>query len=108
MALFPSSSMHRTNRNYNRVCRMKVQKMENLKISFNYLEKVRKLKLVNLGPSDVVDHNKKMVLALIFNIIHHIQIESIKIDGISGKQGLLLWVKRHVEPYSFSIESPTA
>ena len=108
MALFPSSSMHRTNRNYNRACRMKVQKMENLKISFNYLEKVRKLKLVNLGPSDVVDHNKKMVLALIFNIIHHIQIESIKIDGISGKQGLLLWVKRHVEPYSFSIESPTA
>ncbi|KAK8809704.1 hypothetical protein WA158_000647 [Blastocystis sp. Blastoise] len=92
---------------YNKNCRIKVQKMENCKICFNYLEKVRKLKLVNLGPSDIVDHNQKMVLALIFNIIHHIQIESIKIDGLSGKQGLLLWVKRHVEPLGVQVNDFT-
>ena len=50
--------------------------------------------LVNVGSSDIVDGNQKITLGLIWSIILRFQVADINVNGVSGKQGLLLWVQR--------------
>lgn len=52
---------------------MRVHKLQNIQIALNYI-KLRKVKLVNIRPEDIVDGNQKLTLGLIWTIILHFQV----------------------------------
>lgn len=72
---------------------MKIHKLENLKAAFEYM-KSSGMSLTNIGSMDVFDGNEKIILGLIWNIIAKFQVGEISLDGVSGKEGLLLWCQR--------------
>lgn len=82
---------------YNKTPKMRIHMLENVGQALKFMTESKKIRLVNIGSSDIVDSQEKIILALIWNIILHFQVQTIEIDGISGKQGLLLWCKRSVE-----------
>lgn len=84
---------------YNKKPKMRIHMLENVGQALKFMTENKKIRLVNIGSSDIVDSQEKIILALIWNIILHFQVQNIEIDGISGKQGLLLWCKRSVEKY---------
>lgn len=54
--------------------RLKVHNLENLNISFSFLERKRII-LVNIGPEDIYDGRTKLVLGLIWTLILRFQIQ---------------------------------
>ena len=44
---------------------MRIQQLENVGFAFKYLDK-KGVQLLNLGPNDVVDGNRKIILALLW------------------------------------------
>lgn len=90
-------------RAYNKKPKMRIHMLENVGQALKFMTESKKIRLVNIGSSDIVDSQEKIILALIWNIILHFQVQTIEIDGISGKQGLLLWCKRSVEKYCFNL-----
>jgi hypothetical protein len=78
--------------------RMKLQQLENLNGCFSFL-KEQEFKIVNIGSSDINNGHPTLTLGLMWTIILRFQVAEIDIDGVSGKAGLLLWVKRSLAPY---------
>jgi len=60
--------------NYNKSPKMRVQKIENVNYSLNFLTK-EGIKLVGIDGSNVVDGNTKLILGLIWIIILRVQIQ---------------------------------
>ncbi|CAK4079770.1 unnamed protein product [Aphanomyces euteiches] len=83
---------------YNRNPRMRIQKLENLNLIFGFMAK-NNMTITNIGSSDIVDGNSKLILGLMWTIIKSYQVGEIAVDGVSGKDGLLLWVKRSLTDY---------
>ncbi|ETV91147.1 hypothetical protein H310_14158 [Aphanomyces invadans] len=83
---------------YNRNPKMRIQKLENLNLIFGFMAK-NNMTITNIGSSDIVDGNSKLVLGLMWTIIKSYQVGEIAVDGVSGKDGLLLWVKRSLTDY---------
>jgi Ca2+-binding EF-hand superfamily protein len=55
--------------------------------------------LTNIGAEDVVDGNRKIILGLIWTLILRFTISDINTDGLSAKEGLLLWCQRKTACY---------
>ena len=55
--------------------------------------------LTNIGAEDVADSNQKLILGLIWSIILRFTIADITMDGLTAKEGLLLWVQKRTTPY---------
>ena len=83
---------------YNKTPKMRIHMLENLKVAFNYIQ-AEGVKMVNIGSEDIIDGNDKIILALIWSLINHYSLGDIELDGISGKQGLLLWCQRQTKSY---------
>ncbi|OQS03805.1 alpha-actinin-1, partial [Thraustotheca clavata] len=83
---------------YNKHPRMRIQKLENLNLAFNFMAR-NGVTVTNIGSSDIVDGNSKLVLGLLWTIIKAYQVSDIDVDGVSGKDGLLLWCKRSLADY---------
>ncbi|RHX99968.1 hypothetical protein DYB36_011827, partial [Aphanomyces astaci] len=83
---------------YNRNPKMRIQKLENLNLIFGFMAR-NNMTITNIGSSDIVDGNSKLVLGLMWTIIKSYQVGEIAVDGVSGKDGLLLWVKRSLTDY---------
>ena len=66
---------------------------ENLNLSFTFL-KNEGVPLTNVGSEDIQSGNETITLALIWALILFYSVDSITIDGLSGKEGLLLWCQR--------------
>ncbi|RHY45155.1 hypothetical protein DYB34_011058 [Aphanomyces astaci] len=81
---------------YNRNPKMRIQKLENLNLIFGFMAR-NNMTITNIGSSDIVDGNSKLVL--MWTIIKSYQVGEIAVDGVSGKDGLLLWVKRSLTDY---------
>ena len=77
---------------------MQIHKNENLVLAFKYMKKCG-VQMVNCGPEDITKGNEKIILGIIWNMIVHFQLGSISLDGISGKEGLLLWCQRMTKDY---------
>jgi actinin alpha 1/4 len=77
---------------------MRIQKMENLNMAFAFLQK-KNVNLTNLGSSDILDGNQKLILGLMWTLIKSFQVAEIDVEGVSGKDGLLLWVNRSLAGY---------
>ncbi|GMF13769.1 unnamed protein product [Phytophthora lilii] len=77
---------------------MRIQKMENLNFAFAFMQK-KNVNVTNIGSSDILDGNNKLVLGLMWTLIKAFQVAEIDVEGVSGKDGLLLWVNRSLADY---------
>lgn len=100
---------------YNKVPRMRVQKAENVNKALEFINS-RGVKLTNIGPEgeltgvsdpeeaakpilDIIDGNMKLILGMIWTLILRFTIADISEEGLSAKEGLLLWCQRKTAPY---------
>ena len=78
--------------------RIKPQKLENVSIGLQFLQR-EGIKLVGIGPEDVVDPKLKLILGLIWTIILRYQIQRGEDDGGSARSELLKWVRSKIPEY---------
>ncbi|KAG2342169.1 hypothetical protein BDR05DRAFT_983404 [Suillus weaverae] len=83
---------------YNRTPRMRVQKAENVNKALEFIRQ-RGIKLTNIGPEDIIDGNLKLILGMIWTLVLRFTIADISEEGLSAKEGLLLWAQRKTAPY---------
>ncbi|KAF8583127.1 actin cross-linking [Ramaria rubella] len=83
---------------YNKNPRMRVQKAENVTKALDFIAS-RGVKLTNIGPEDIIDGNLKLILGMIWTLILRFTIADINEEGLSAKEGLLLWCQRKTTPY---------
>ena len=55
--------------------------------------------MTNIGAEDIVDGNRKIVLGLIWTLILRFTISDINDQGLSAREGLLLWCQRKTACY---------
>lgn len=77
---------------YNQHPRIPLQKVENIGIALDFL-KNEGIKLVNIGPEDIVGENLKLILGLIWTLILRYQINK---GGGEGLDDLLRWVQSKI------------
>lgn len=75
-----------------------MQKFENVNKALDFVRS-RSIQLVNMGAEDVVDGNRKIILGLIWTLILRFTISDISDQGLSAKEGLLLWCQRKTACY---------
>jgi Ca2+-binding EF-hand superfamily protein len=78
--------------------KLRVQKFENANTALDFV-KSRGIQMTNIGAEDVVDGNQKIVLGLIWTLILRFTISDINEEGMSAKEGLLLWCQRKTACY---------
>lgn len=83
---------------YNKNPRIRVQKAENVTKALDFITS-RGVKLTNIGPEDIIDGNLKLILGMIWTLILRFTIADISQEGLSAKEGLLLWCQRKTAPY---------
>jgi filamin len=84
---------------YNKNPKIRVQKIENVNFSLEFL-KVEGIKLVGVGGGDIVDGNLKLILGLIWTIILRYQIQVA--EGNSARAELLEWVRARIPEYNIN------
>lgn len=55
--------------------------------------------MTNIGAEDIVDGNRKIILGLIWTLILRFTISDISEEGMTAKEGLLLWCQRKTACY---------
>ncbi|EXJ81139.1 hypothetical protein A1O3_07427 [Capronia epimyces CBS 606.96] len=78
--------------------RLRVQRFENVNKSLEFI-KSRGIQMTNIGAEDVVDGNRKIILGLIWTLILRFTISDINEEGMTAKEGLLLWCQRKTACY---------
>ncbi|KAF2404377.1 alpha-actin-like proteinin [Trichodelitschia bisporula] len=78
--------------------KLRVQKFENVNKALDFV-KGRGIQMTNIGAEDVVDGNRKIILGLIWTLILRFTISDINEEGLSAKEGLLLWCQRKTACY---------
>ncbi|PGH10007.1 hypothetical protein GX51_00273 [Blastomyces parvus] len=78
--------------------KLRVQKFENANKSLDYV-KGRGIQMTNIGAEDIVDGNRKIILGLIWTLILRFTISDISEEGMTAKEGLLLWCQRKTACY---------
>ena len=53
---------------------MRFHKLQNVRNALEFLQKERKIKLVNIRPDEIVDGNPKLILGLTWTLILHFQV----------------------------------
>lgn len=75
-----------------------MQRFENANLSLDFI-KSRGIQMTNIGAEDVVDGNRKIILGLIWTLILRFTISDINEEGMTAKEGLLLWCQRKTACY---------
>ncbi|KAI5297262.1 hypothetical protein KEM56_004944 [Ascosphaera pollenicola] len=70
--------------------KLRVQRCENVMTCLKYITS-RGIPMTNIGAEDVVDGNQKIILGLIWTLILRFTISDINEEGMTAKEGLLLW-----------------
>ncbi|KAN0064329.1 alpha-actinin [Thecaphora frezii] len=83
---------------YYKTPRMRVQMAENVNLALEFI-KSRGVVLTNVGAEDIVDGNLKLILGMIWTLILRFTIADISEEGVTAKEGLLLWCQRKTAPY---------
>eukprot|EP00834_Sanchytrium_tribonematis_P005767 NODE_373_length_8576_cov_0.988557.p1 type:complete len:582 gc:universal NODE_373_length_8576_cov_0.988557:4506-6251(+) len=83
---------------FNKTPKMRIQKVENLNLALAYI-KSRNVPITNIGAEDILDGNEKLIMGLIWTIILRFSIADISEEGLSAKEGLLLWCQRKTQGY---------
>lgn len=88
---------------YNKNPKMRIQKVENCNKVLQYI-KSKNIQLTNIGGEDIVDGNAKLILGLIWSLILRFSIADISEEGLTAKEGLLLWCQRKTAPYKPTVD----
>jgi len=83
---------------YNKNPRMRLQMIENLNKALAFI-KERGVNLVSIGAEDICDGNVTLTLGMIWTIILRFAISDLSEEGLSAKQGLLLWCQKKTKGY---------
>jgi len=83
---------------YNKTPKMRVQQIENVNKALAFI-KERGVSLVSIGSEDIVDGNVKLTLGMIWTIILRFAISELSEEGLSAKQGLLVWCQKKTKDY---------
>jgi len=84
----------------------RIQKIQNLNIALQFIDKNINIKLVGISAEDFADCNQKLILGFLWTLYKKNRIATIKIEDKSSEEGLLLWVKKTTTGYdSVNIES---
>jgi hypothetical protein len=78
--------------------KQRIHKIENVNRALKFIEQ-HDVKLAGTGSEEIVDLNEKMTLGLIWTIILRFVIAGLSEEGMSAKQGLLLWCQKKLETY---------
>ncbi|KAH1301659.1 hypothetical protein KXX11_003695 [Aspergillus fumigatus] len=78
--------------------KLRVQKFENVNKSLDFI-RGRRIQMTNIGAEDIVDGNRKIILGLIWTLILRFTISDINAEGMTAKEGLLLWCQRKTACY---------
>ncbi|KAI9837451.1 MAG: hypothetical protein M1819_007099 [Sarea resinae] len=78
--------------------KLRVQRFENVNIALDFI-RLRGIQMTNIGAEDVVDGNRKIILGLIWTLILRFTISDINEEGMTAKEGLLLWCQRKTACY---------
>jgi actinin alpha len=77
---------------------LRIKKVVNVGIALKFVES-HGVKLVGIGPEEVVDGNLKIILGMIWTIILRFQIQDISEEELSAREALLLWVQKKTKGY---------
>ncbi|KAL6046374.1 Alpha-actinin, sarcomeric [Balamuthia mandrillaris] len=83
---------------WNKKPRMRIHNIENLGYCLKFIAE-HDVKLASIGAEAIVDGDAKLTLGMIWTIILRFAIAGLSEEGLSAKQGLLLWCQRKTEPY---------
>jgi len=83
---------------YNKKPRMRLHQIENLNKALAFI-KERGVNLVSIGSEDICDGNVVLTLGMIWTIILRFAISDLSEEGLSAKQGLLLWCQKKTKGY---------
>jgi len=83
---------------YNKKPRMRLHMIENLNKALAFI-KERGVNLVSIGSEDICDGNITLTLGMIWTIILRFAISDLSEEGLSAKQGLLLWCQKKTKGY---------
>lgn len=75
-----------------------VQKAENVNTALDFIRH-RGVMVYNIGAEDIIDENLKLVLGLLWVLILRFTISDINEEGVSAREGLLLWCQRKTAGY---------
>lgn len=78
--------------------KLRVQRFENANLSLDFV-RMRGIQMTNIGAEDIVDGNRKIILGLIWTLILRFTISDINEEGMTAKEGLLLWCQRKTACY---------
>ncbi|KAJ5947440.1 hypothetical protein N7466_000455 [Penicillium verhagenii] len=78
--------------------KLRVQRFENVNKGLDFI-KGRRIQMTNIGAEDIVDGNRKIILGLIWTLILRFTISDINQEGMTAKEGLLLWCQRKTACY---------
>ncbi|RDI79825.1 hypothetical protein Vi05172_g10163 [Venturia inaequalis] len=78
--------------------KLRVQRFENVNKGLDFIKR-RGIQMTNIGAEDIVDGNRKIILGLIWTLILRFTISDINEEGLSAKEGLLLWCQRKTACY---------
>jgi hypothetical protein len=78
--------------------KLRVQRFENANIALDYITS-KGIQMANIGAEDIVDGNQKLLLGLVWTLILRFTIAEINEEGMTAKEGLLLWCQRKTACY---------
>jgi Ca2+-binding EF-hand superfamily protein len=78
--------------------KMKIHNIENLNKALKFIAE-HGVKLASIGSEAICDKDVKLTLGLIWTLILRFAIVGLSEEGLSAKEGLLLWCRRKTEPY---------
>jgi Ca2+-binding EF-hand superfamily protein len=78
--------------------KMRIQMIENLGKALKFIEE-HNVKLASIGPEAIVDGNKVQTLGMVWTLILRFAISDLSDEGLSAKQGLLLWCQKKTQGY---------
>ena len=83
---------------FNNTPKMRIHKVENMNKALKFISD-HGVKLASIGSEEIVDSNIKLTLGLVWTLILRFAIVGLSEEGLSAKEGLLLWCQRKTEPY---------
>merc|ERR1712137_1059935 len=83
---------------FNKTPKMRIHMIENLNRALDFIAE-HGVKLASIGSEEIHDQNVKLTLGLIWTLILRFAIVGLSEEGLSAKEGLLLWCRRKTEPY---------
>lgn len=77
---------------------MRMHKVDNLNTAFAKVKEAG-VNLFGIGPENLLDHDLKFILGMVWQVILDFQVKGISVEELSAKEALLLWCQRKTEGY---------